>query len=103
MLSPEDLSKLETEHKRIAHVIGKNAAWEVVIRKPTRPEFKRFKSMAMNPAQQADALEHMIRTIVVYPSRAAFDALLEDYPAIPAAFDAQLAELTGAAVDESVK
>ena len=103
MLTEDQIAEFETTHNRIAHVIGKDKAWEVVVRKPTRSEFKRFKAMVHNPSQAPDAMEHLIRTCVVYPSRDALDALLEDFPALPAAFDSQLAELVGAAADETVK
>jgi hypothetical protein len=103
MLSKEDLQKLETDHKRIAHVVGKNNAWECVFRKPTRAEYKRFRAMAHNSSTLPDAQENLARTCVVFPSPEGFDALLEDYPAIPEAAASEIGEIMGMAVDETVK
>ncbi len=103
MLTAEQLKELETNHKRVKRVVGKNGAWECVFRKPDRAEYKRFKSMANNPALLPDAQEALARATVVYPSREAFDALLEDYPGIPEAAADALLELAGVSVDESAK
>jgi hypothetical protein len=82
MLTADEFKDLETKHKRIGRLKSKSGAWEVVFRKPTRAEFKQFRSRAHNPAQKAEAQEILARQCVVFPSREAFDALLEDYPAI---------------------
>lgn len=103
MLTADAIAEFETTHKRIAHVIGKDNAWECVFRKPTRAEYKRFRSMASNPSQQADAQEVLARSCVVYPTPVDFDALLEEYPAIAEACGGALGKLVGLAVDDSVK
>ena len=109
MLTKEDLAALEATHKRIAHVIGplgkdgKTAQWECVFRKPTRAEYKRFRSMVNTPGQGGDAGESLARSCVVHPAPEAFDALLEDYPAICEASAQDIGKLAGLFADESVK
>jgi len=103
MLSKEEVSKLEVDHKRVAHIVGKNGAWEVVLRKPTRAEYKRFRAMAANEMQRADAQETLARSCVVFPPPAAFDALLDDYPAAADACADAMMDLVGLHTDESVK
>jgi len=103
MLSDQEIAELKSTHGRIAHVVGKGNAWEVVFRKPTRAEYKKFKADAANPARQSDAQEMLARSIVVHPSREAFDALLEDYPAIPEASSSAIAELVGFGTEEAGK
>lgn len=103
MLSEEELKTLEDTHKRVAHIVGKNNAWEIVLRKPTRAEYKRFRSMATNETQKADAQETLARSCVVHPTREAFDALLEDYPAAADACASSIMELVGLVTEESTK
>ena len=103
MISPDDLVQLRTAHKRIAHVRDKDGAWEVVYRKPSHAEYKRFRSALHNEATKPDATEQLARVCVVYPSREAFDALLEDYPAIADASGDAIGELVGFTVDKSAK
>ena len=103
MLSTEEITALTATHKRIAHVIGKDNAWEVVLRKPTRAEYKRYRGLIHGDGK-AEASEWLARATCVYPpSPDAFDALLEDYPAIPEACGSKLGELLGLATEQAAK
>lgn len=105
MLTKDQIDKFEVEHKRIAYLKGNGdpPAWEVVLRKPTRAEYKRFRAMSHNPSQVSDAQEVLARSTVVYPTREAFDALLEEWPGIPEAAGKAFTELSGIAHQEDVK
>jgi hypothetical protein len=86
-LTDEQFKALEAQYGRIGRIKSKAMkdgapVWECVFRKPKRAEFKQFRARAHNPAQRADAQEQLARQCVVHPSKEAFDALLEDYPAI---------------------
>lgn len=108
-ITEEELSALETAHKRIGHLKSKECddkgipAWEIVLRKPSRQEYKQFRAQSHNPAQVAEAQEILARKCVVHPSRELFDSMLEDYPAIPEAAGEMFKKLTGLAVAEDVK
>lgn len=103
MLTDEDIKKLEADHKRIAHIRAKDSEWEVVFRKPTRAEYKRFRSSINDPQNAADAAEQLARCCIVYPTREAFDALLEEWPAIPEASSKAFLRLVGMAVEADGK
>lgn len=103
MLTKEEFDELELKYKRVARIADRNGNWEVVMRKPSHAEYKRFRAMLHNEAQKPDAAENLARVCVVYPSRAEFDALLEDYPAIGDACGNALGELAGFTVDQSAK
>jgi hypothetical protein len=87
MLTPEELQKLKDANpKGVIHMRGKGDRWECVFRTPKRSaEFKPYKARLHNPAQISDAIELLARQIVIHPSHEAFDAMLEDFPAIPEA------------------
>lgn len=103
MLSDEDLSKLAAEHGRIERVCGKGGAWEVVYRAPKRGEYKRFRSLAHDPARKADAQEMLCLACVVFPSGPAYEALLDKFPAIPEASSDALGRLVGGETEEAGK
>lgn len=105
MIPKEKIEELEATHKRIAVVRGNGdpPAWEIVMRKPTRAEYKMFRAQLTNPAQAPDAQEILVRKCVVYPDAAAFDAMLEDYPAIPEAVGDALRRLIGLGAAEDTK
>lgn len=135
----ERLAELEAQHGRIAHVRGKSepvgkyaallaasrggptngageevAPWEAVFRKPTRGEYKAFRSRAHNPSQKPEAQEILARNTIVWISSAptatspqevgaALATMLDDYPAIGEAAADAIGELAGIATDESGK
>lgn len=83
-ISPERIQQLETQHGRIAHVMGKDGTWDIVLRKPTRAEYKMFRGMASAPESRADAQESLLRRIVVEPEGAkAIDDLINEWPGLP--------------------
>lgn len=109
MLTKDQIDALEATHKRISHLKGKplpgesKPAWEIVLRKPTRQEYKHFRSMSHNPAQVAEAQEILARKCCVYPEKDAFDALLDDWPGIPEAAGGAFKDLLGLEASEDVK
>lgn len=103
MLDKDTLAKLEVDHKRIAHVVGKDQSWEIVLRKPSRAEYKMFRSRLNDDRLKADAQEALVRQLVVYPSKDAFDALVEDWPAIPEAASEAVARLMGLQTEADLK
>lgn len=104
-ITKEEVAKFEEQHKRVAHLKGSGdpAPWEIVIRKPTRIEYKQFRSMSHNPAQVAEAQEILVRKISVFPTGEALDALLEDWPGIPEACGKAVSHLSGISAQEDVK
>lgn len=102
-LTQQQLDELEATHGRIAHVRSKQGEWEVVFRKPTRAEYKQYRARHHNPMQVADAQEILARQTVVYPSKEAFDALLEVWPAIPETASEAFRDLLDAQRDDSGK
>lgn len=91
-ITDAEVQALEATHKRIAVVRSKHGDWEVVFRRPNRSEYKRFRAAAAN---NPDAQEMLCRAIIVYPSKEAFDALLEDWPGIPEASAQAIMDLAG--------
>ena len=103
-LTPEKIEELRAAHGRIEVVNAKNGAWQVVYRKPTRAEYRRFRAMSHRPEAIADAQEMLARACCVHPAPAtAFDALLEDFPGIPEGSGKALGDLAGMSADETGK
>lgn len=71
-----------------------DAETEIVIKRPSRGEYKRFRTMLFDDAQKADAVETLAKNCVVYPEN--FAALLEDRPALADLVGGKAAEFAGA-------
>jgi hypothetical protein len=97
------LDELRAKHRRIKVVEFNDLT--VVFRAPTSAEYKMFRAKAHNPATVANAQEDLARVTVVHPSREAFSAILDEYPALCENAEVLRAfqELTGMTADEFVK
>ena len=93
MLTEEQIAEITSKHPGSQHFRSKRGKWECILRPPKRAEYKRFKHQTHNPATAADAQEMLVRQCVVYPDRVVFDALLEEYPAIPEALSKPLLDM----------
>lgn len=89
------LAKAELEigpvGKKLA--VCKTPRGSVIVKKPNHVLFRRFQDSG---ADSTDEFEKLVRPCVVHPSPAAFDALLEEYPAALTAIATQVCALAGA-------
>lgn len=89
MLSEEQVKSYEAQHGDVAHVIGpkdtptSEPAWELVMRRPKKAEYRYYKTQMQGERTKVDANENLLRMIVVYPDSATFDKLLDKFWAIP--------------------
>jgi hypothetical protein len=109
MVTKEQLIELESKHKRIAHIKSSELQasgepdWEIVIRKPNRAEYTRFRAQSSDPSKAPGAQEELVRQLSVHPTGDALSAMFEDFPGIAEACGAALAKLAGIAGAESAK
>jgi hypothetical protein len=88
MLSEEQIKAYEAQHTDIAHVLGPRAtptaepAWELVMRRPKKGEYRRYKTELASDRTKVDANENLVRALVIFPDAMTFDKLLDKYPAI---------------------
>jgi hypothetical protein len=80
-LSEETIEKLKEEHGEV-WVIEVDGGQPIAFRCPTRQEFRKFKAMASDEKKKPDADDLLAREVVVYPSKADFDALLNRRPGV---------------------
>lgn len=105
MLTDEQIKDLETKYSRIGIVQSpdQGKSWTVVLRKPTRPEYRRFRAESNDPRRAPDAQETLVTSTCVFPDRGGLQALLDEWPGIPEACAKVLIELAGMAGVEQGK
>lgn len=103
MLSDDVLAELREKHKRVCHI--RCGSVDLVLRAPTRAEYRTCRAKSHSPSTAADAQEDLVRAIVVYPARTDFDALLDEYPGLCEHADVskQIGIFTGLVSDDSRK
>ena len=109
-ITPEQLAAFEAQHKRIAYIKssetladGKTPEWEIVLRRPTRTEYKMLKQALNNDRTTVDAFEQCVRKLSLFPEGQALDVLIEEWPGIPEACWKAFERLAGMAGAEERK
>lgn len=100
-LSPEVLERLAAMGMELHHLSSDE--YDVVVKRPDRPSYKRFKSMMSDPQKRVDALEQLMRDCLVHPTRQEFDAMLDKRPALGDLFGARVLELAGLTAEAEAK
>lgn len=105
MLTEDQLKDLESKFPGCARVVGPGEAFEIIVRKPTRQEYRMWRTKVANPQTLPDASEELIRQCAVHPDRAGVEALFNEFPAIAESDGAQAAikRLTGMSSQEAAK
>ena len=104
MLTDVQIQELEAKHGRIGVVRSRDGkSWEIVLRKPSRMEYRQFRSNVNNPQRHDMAQETLVKQTCVSPDGAGLEALLDEWPGIPEACSRILIELAGMAGDEQGK
>jgi len=106
--SADQLAELETKHGRVGVMTDPTGVnWCVVLRKPNRAEYKRYRAFAHQPARVADAQETLLRDTCVYSSGAKgpepLEKLLDEWPGIAEACGGMIMALAGMAGVEQGK
>jgi hypothetical protein len=101
----DEIKALEATHKTIGVVTAADGkSWRVILRKPNRGEYKRFRAFSNNPQRVDVAQETLFNDICVWPAGSTErEALLNEWPGIPEACGKMLMELAGMAGTEQGK
>jgi hypothetical protein len=100
-LSPEVLERLSAMNIEL-HLLSADGV-DIVVKRPDRPSYKRFRAMVSDQAKRADAPETLVRDCIVYPTREEFNTLLESKPALGDVFGAKLLDLAGMTAEADAK
>jgi hypothetical protein len=94
MIDPKVFEDLKVQHGDDLHLLT-SREHEVVVRRPTQAEYKRFRANGVDPNKRDIAAESLLKTVLVYPDRKTFEALLDRYPALCEEFSDPLLEIVG--------
>ena len=76
---------------------------EVVVRKPDRMMYRRYRGQMMDEGRRADANEIFLRQCTVYPSEAELEAMIDDAPGLADTFSGKLLKVAGLAGEDKVE
>ena len=93
-LTDEQIQALKSKHGSTLTLLSA-ANNHVVVRPPSRGEWKRYRTQMHDDAQRPDAAEHLLRACIVHPDSAQVEALLNRLPGLAESFGAAVLELAG--------
>lgn len=98
-LDPKIIDELKAQHGSAFHIhipeSKYDGAVDIVVKRPPRAEWKRFRAMLFDPEQKPNALETLAKVCVIYPDAAAFAELLNERPALAEKIGDQCTEVAG--------
>lgn len=101
------IDEAKAKHGTVLHLVHADedggVLAEVLVKKPSRAAYKRFRAMSFDEKQRADAMETLMRDAVVYPAQAEWDAMLDVYPALCETFAKDVLALLGAGAKADAK
>lgn len=94
-MTPEQLQVIKDKHPGQKLFLLTADDVELVVRKPTRIEYKRFQSQILSKGEEFtfDAGEILLRACLVHPDHTQLDWLLEEYPGLLMSLVKSLGEL----------
>lgn len=97
----ETIERLKAEYGEVYLVEVGEAG--VIVRPPTRAEYRRFRALAIDEKKRADAVERLVRDCVLWPDADGLDELLERRPALTEVIGGELLKLAGFAEEVEIK
>lgn len=94
MITNETIAKLKAEHGDDLHLL-EGAGHEIVVRVPSRAEWKRFRAQQADAAKNVDARETLLRGCIVHPAAADVAAIFEKRPGLVDTFGVELQTIAG--------
>jgi hypothetical protein len=94
-ISDETIAKLKAANPGAELVLLQAAGEEAVFRTPPYAEWKRFKSLYLDPAQRPMALETLVFGCLVHPAATDMREVLNRRPALAEVFGERLASAAG--------
>lgn len=99
-MTDEQLEQIKQAHPTLKlRLLSHPDGFEVVIRRPTAIEWKRFVSQAQDDSKRVDAGDVLVRTCVVFPGKPEFAQLMEEAPGFQTSLLKAVTEHAGATGD----
>jgi len=102
MIEQEEVEALKAKHGDLTRVALEDVT--ILLRKPTRAEFKAFRLAAQNDARRGNATEELAKRIVVYPGTVQeLEAVFDRFPALEDVVSGEAVKLAGGGATADVK
>jgi hypothetical protein len=97
-LTEEKIAELKERHgegQLVAITVDSSTGEQVVIRRPSRAEWKKFRAHGSDDKRRQHAPENLVRECSVFPDVDRLNALLDRYPGLVETLTIELVQLAG--------
>lgn len=105
MITDEQIAKLKADNPgaELHLLTNDETEAEVVVKTPSEPEWRRFRSMSSDDSQRAMALRSLVLACVVRPPMEEFAEMLERKPGLAETFGSKLVDIAGVSMATTVR
>ena len=90
-IDPSIIDELKAKHGELHQLSSEH--YTVIVRKPSRPIWRKFTDAIVDERRRVDAIERLFLDCVVYPDGSAVNAMLDAKPALAQIFGGEVADL----------
>lgn len=96
-LSEQQVEELKGKHGPIFQLtVGSgDEARSIVVRRPNRMEWKRFKQQARDESKRDVAALNLVKTVLLDPAPEQFDSWMDEFPGLDDSFGSEVVNLVG--------
>jgi hypothetical protein len=94
-LTPELIAELKAEHGEIYRLDAREYDKTIVIKKPDRHVYKRYRKDGTDEDKRHAALQQLVDDVIVWPPPDEFQAMTDDLPGLYETFGNQVARIAG--------
>ena len=87
------IDELKAKHQDLTQLSQDET--DILVKPPTRPQWKRFRAFMSDERKRPDAMEQLLRDCLVYPELTELDAMLERRPGLAESFGSSVVEMAG--------
>lgn len=93
--TPEIIAELKAEHGEIYQIDAREFDKTIIVKKPDRHVYKRYRKDGMDDDRRHTALQQLVDDVIVWPPQAEFQAMTDDLPGLYNTFGNEIARLAG--------
>lgn len=104
-LSDEQVQELKRQHGEglVAVTVDSDTGEVVVLRRPSRASWKKFRAHGQDDRRRLDAPENLVRECVVHPDAGRLSHLLDTFPGLAETLAAELIRMAGMTAEPEKK
>jgi hypothetical protein len=100
-ISQDVIDSARAKYGDVMHLSAEG--FEVLVRRPSREQYRRFRAAVNDPKLKPDAVENLLRDCTAHPDAKGLDAILDARPGLAEVFGSAVLDLAGVGAEADAK